>query len=1119
MVKLLRLTALVYFLLVSNTLITAQQWTVTYEADIVTRGQRDIVPQNYITYQVDNDAIKEKLWKAPHESEVPIRESFTFLTIGLPDGTADVFRMVRYDMMESELASAHPDIRTFRGISVSDEYRYIRIDWTSNGMRAVIRDPDGHMYIDPYQRNDLRHRIAYYKKDFYRDGEWSCGVEGESLDIPEKPGARVGDCDFRSYRLAVATTGEYSNYFGATSSSQSALVLSEVVTAVNRQNDVYEFDFAVRFILINNNANVFYYSPGTDPFSGDACTQLNQNQTNMTNVIGGANYDIGHVFSVGSGGCAQLNALCSSTGKARGATGLNPPTGDPFYIDYVAHELGHQFGGNHTQNNACNRNASTAMEPGSASTIMGYAGICNPNVQSNSDPYFHGISLQEAANLIGSVSCHQIVSTANDPPVVSNVPNYTIPISTPFVLTASATDPNNDPLTYCWEQWDQEVGVMPPASTNTLGPMFRSVLPTNSPSRYFYNLPALTANTNPTWEELPSVARMMEFRVTVRDIHNGQYGCTDEDNTIITTVATAGPFVVTSQNTGASWAEGSEQTITWNVANTTASPVSCANVKISLSYDGGFTYPEVLLANTPNDGSAEVTIPAGTTAAGRIMVSAVGNIFFDINNQHITITPGLPNFTLSINPEQIDECNEGSVETVVSVGSFMGFSDVVNLTLLNAPPGASVTFIPSVVIPGGTSTLTISNIGNLFGTYMPVIRGNSSTGDIDVPFPVTLTTPAAAPALQLPANDAENVDLRTEFIWSPVTNATVYEYQVSENITFTPLTLSGTIATNQFLVSTLLTSDRTYYWRVRSNNICGNSAWSEVSKFKTMICQSANSTDVPVPISHGGMPTITSDLEILIDEEIIDMNVINLAGTHAYVDNLRFTLISPLGTEVVFWDRPCGDHDNFNIHFDDEAANSNWPCPPTNGLTYKPDATFNPFNGESSLGIWTLRVQDLQAQNGGSLNSWGLRVCHGQTCDLMVSVADGTGPGSLPFVIDCSGDGDTIWLSPDFAGKTIEIGGLPLAIDKDVTIVALGAHTTITGTGTRVFEIMPGNEVGFKDVYLKAATSMLGGALVNQGILTLENVVVEANPLVSGATLIQNVDGELKLIGDCRISQ
>jgi hypothetical protein len=240
----------------------------------------------------------------------------------------------------------------------------------------------------------------------------------------------------------------------------------------------------------------------------------------------------------------------------------------------------------------------------------------------------------------------------------------------------------------------------------------------------------------------------MEFRVTVRDIHNGQYGCTDEDNTIITTVATAGPFLVTSQNSGGSWAEGSMQTITWNVANTTASPVSCANVKISLSYDGGFTYPAVLLASTPNDGSADVQVPPGTTADGRIMVSAVGNIFFDINNQDITIVPGVPNFTISLNPNMINECNDGTVQTTVTVGSFMGFNNPVTLSLLNPPPGAGIAFIPSVVVPGNTSTLTISNLTGLFGNYTPVVRGSSTTGNIDVSFPLTLTTPAPAPAVE-----------------------------------------------------------------------------------------------------------------------------------------------------------------------------------------------------------------------------------------------------------------------------------------------------------------------------------------------------------------------------------
>ena len=528
----------------------AQRWSVMDPLQIEVVAKRDILPDKYITYQVEPNIINQILSTAPDELTHSFQESNTLLTVGLADGTTDLFRMVRYRMMESELSAEFPEMKTYKGISTTNPYRTIRADWTQNGFRAVIRDLSGKTYIDPFQRKDINHCIVYYKKDITSKDEWTCGVESVNSGVTT-PNQRVGDCTFRSYRLAQAANGEYSNFFGATSVADVGIVMSEVVTAINRVNEVYEADVSVRLILVANTDTLFFYNPSTDPYTnGNGSTMLGQNQTTCDNRIGSSNYDIGHVFSTGGGGVAYLQAVCNNNLKAGGVTGQPTPEGDPFYIDYVAHEMGHQFGGNHTQNNNCNRNGATAMEPGSASTIMGYAGICAPNVQNNSDDYFHGVNLQEIANHVIATNCDVVVSTANDPPVVANLLNYTIPISTPFVLTASATDPDNDPLTYCWEQWDQEVGTMPPASTNTVGPMFRSLLPTTSPSRYFYNLTDLTNNVNPTWEELPSVGRTMEFKVVVRDFYNSMYGCTDEDNTIITTTATSGPFTVTSQNPG-----------------------------------------------------------------------------------------------------------------------------------------------------------------------------------------------------------------------------------------------------------------------------------------------------------------------------------------------------------------------------------------------------------------------------------------------------------------------------------------------------------------------------------------------------------------------------------------
>ncbi|MBK8427672.1 MAG: propanediol utilization protein, partial [Lewinellaceae bacterium] len=349
--------------------------------------------------------------------------------------------------------------------------------------------------------------------------------------------------------LCRACTGEYTFYHGNTVAGAQAAM----VTTMNRVNGVFEKDCAVRMIIIANNNSIIYTDAGTDPYSnGNPGAMIGQNQTNCDAVIGNANYDIGHLFGTNSGGLASLFSVCDNADKARGVTGSGAPIGDPFDIDYVAHEMGHQFGANHTQyNNGCNRNNATAIEPGSASTIMGYAGICAPDVQLNSDAYFSTASLFEIRPFVATNGCETEVAIANVAPTVAPVSNYSIPISTPFVLTASATDPNGS-LTYCWEQIDAYSAPIQPMnpilSTNTTGPMFRSFNPVTSPSRYFPAFADVLSNTNPMWEELPSIGRALNFRVTVRD-NVATAGCTGEASNTVTTVAAAGPFVVTAPNT------------------------------------------------------------------------------------------------------------------------------------------------------------------------------------------------------------------------------------------------------------------------------------------------------------------------------------------------------------------------------------------------------------------------------------------------------------------------------------------------------------------------------------------------------------------------------------------
>jgi len=1108
-------------LILSSGHLLAQNWSVVEPQNIMVAGKKDIIPQVYKTYHIDHEEMRSLLWSTPNDYLTKPTNSQMLVRVGLADGTADIFRMVQYDIMEAPLAAQYTGIKAFKGVSISNPYRTIRADWTMRGFRAVINDLDGKTYIDHYQRNDMSNCIVYYAKDYSREIDWTCGTNEDAFHDSDADGGRLsGDCEFRSYRLAVATTSEYSNFFGATSPSDSELVMSEVVTATNRVNEVYEADFSTRLVLVGNTDDVFYYDAGSDPFSGSACDQLDQNQANMDAVIGSENYDVGHVFFVGSGGCAYRPSICGSL-KAGGATGLDPPTGDPFYIDYVAHELGHQFGGNHTQNNDCNSFLATRMEPGSASTIMGYAGICAPNVQDNSDAYFHGVNLDEINDEISSNSCHTILSLANAAPVVSNFPNHSIPISTPFVLTAEATDADGDPLTYCWEQWDNEVGSMPPSSTNTGGPMFRSVLPMASPSRYFPNLPSVIDGTNPTWEVLPSVGRAMEFRITVRDLYDGAYGCTDEDNTIITTVAASGPFLVTSQSSPTTWLEGASETITWDVANTTSDPVGCDHVDIFLSIDGGITFPILVAANETNDGSALVTVPTGTTDNGRLMVMASDNVFYNVNGAVITIDPGLPGYTMELNPSTVSECNDGDVETVVEVGQFMGYTDPVTLSILNLPPGATAAFDPVVVVPGNTSTLTISNLDGLFGMYTSTVHAVSTTGTKEEVFSVELLDPpSTSPTLVSPPNNSTEANTTPLLDWQPIGGVIQFNYQIAFDDAFNIIAQSGESFTGEFQVTTPLIADQQYYWRIRGVNSCGAGEWSSEFTFTTMSCFTVMSTDVPKFISETDQPTVFSTLNASVEMMITDIDVIGLIGTHTYVNDLKFTLIAPDDSERLIWNRPCDNHENFDINFDDEAADSNWPCAPTDGLTYKPSNTLSFFDGKGSDGVWTLKIEDVESGDDGYLNSWGIKVCGELMCQLMVTELSGTEPGSLRAAINCATNGDTIRLTSLLAGDTIDIGAFPLLLNKDLVILGEAADISITGSGTRVFEVNATTVVELNGVKLISGTALTGGAINNTGSLRLRSVIIDNHPIIQGATLIHNTPGATLIIeGDCVIQE
>lgn len=649
-------------------------WTKISEeqTNALSKMDRASIPLKYSLFSLKLDDFKSALLNAPNDLT---GHSNVIMSFPNADGVVMNYEIYKAPIMEESLANKYPDIKSYSGKNLEDPTSSIRFSVTNFGLHAMIFSENGTYYIDAYT-TDKKNYIVYNKSDITRSKSFQCHVkdnfklDNQPLESDKNSILRTSDGRFRTFRLAMACTIEYAAFHvnaaglnGGTLAQKKAAVLSAMTVTMTRVNAIYERDMSMRMVLIANQDPILFID--SDNFTNnDAFALIDESQAQITAIIGNANFDIGHTVSTGGGGLAGTSP-CVNGQKASGITGSGAPVGDPYDIDYVAHEMGHQFGANHTFNNSCggNRNNSTAVEPGSGTTIMAYAGICGPNIQNNSDDHFHAISIAEMLSRINSTAnCANSIVNNNTAPLVNAGIDYTIPKGTAYVLKGIATDANNDALTYCWEQTDTQISTQPPTQLATSGPSYRSRTPSSSPDRFMPVLSSVIAgNLNPTWEVTPNTARTINFALTVRDNRMPNGGQTGRDNTIITVNGVAGPFTVTSQNTtGISYTGLSNQIFTWNVAGTTANGVNTANVKITLSTNNGLTFPTVLIASTLNDGSESVQIPNGINSTNcRVKIEAVGNLFYSVNSTRFTITNSLSsnsfdfdNFNLFPNPNK-----------------------------------------------------------------------------------------------------------------------------------------------------------------------------------------------------------------------------------------------------------------------------------------------------------------------------------------------------------------------------------------------------------------------------------------------------------------------------------
>ncbi|MBL4669186.1 MAG: T9SS type A sorting domain-containing protein [Flavobacteriales bacterium] len=966
---------------------TVNYWTKSVQpaASLLNKSASNL-PSNSEFYELNITALRLALANAPLRNQVNT-VSATIIDFPIANGKTEQFRILEAPVMHPDLAAKYPNIKSYVGKGIDDPSAMIRFSLSDEkGLSSMILSgTKNSMFIEPYTTNLATYAVYTRSSSENRNHIFNCLTDDVPYEFKKSPNANK-DADgqsLRTFRLAMSATGEYTTWHGGTK----AQALAAMNTTMTRVNGVYEVDFAITMVLIANNDDVIYTNSGSDPYTGSLNAQL---QSTLTSVIGEANYDVGHLVhqagNNGNAGC--IGCICVDGSKGSGYTSHSTPQGDDFDIDFVAHEMGHQFGGNHTHTHGANEGSGAQMEPGSGSTIMGYAGITGASdVQPHSDDYFHYFNIKQITNYIGTTSCQTSTALTNATPTANAGSNYTIPRGTAFILEGSGTDADaGDVLTYCWEQGD--VGFTASTSvsaTNTSGPNFRSIVPTTSPNRYMPKLTDVIAgNLTTQWETVSDVARTMNFALTVRDNAPG-VGQNKIDLMQVTVNGSSGPFTVTSQTTAVSWDEGASKQITWNVANTTAAPVSAANVDIFLSLDGGLTYPLTLATNVPNNGTATITVPtASTTSTARVMVRGSGNIFYALNTTNFSITAS--EFVLNFLPAATANslCAPGSATYNFTYNTFLGFSQVTTFSATGLPAGTTVSFNPATATADGTPVImTINGITiGAVGNYAITVTGTAPSPLIVKNAAITLdvfSSALTATTLTSPTNGALSVLGPIVFTWIADPNASAYDIDIATDAAFTAIVDNATgLITNSY-TSSSLASNTIHYWRVRPSNMCGNGSFSTSFDFTTSNCNNYVSTDVSVNISSSGTPTITSTINITTSGIINDLDVTNLTGTHSWINDLIVTLTSPQGTSVILWDQICFNENDFNVNFDDGATPGALPCPPIGGGTYQPQGSLANYNGEDVLGIWTLTIDDMANQDGGSLDSWELDICFNTT--------------------------------------------------------------------------------------------------------------------------------------------
>ena len=824
-------------------------------------------------------------------ADVPSRKnigSSPMVVINFPDkkGNMERFQVSETSTLAPEIAIKYPNIKTYVGFSLDNPGGRIRFSVTPQGLKTMSTYPNKPaLFTVPLNKGDESLYITYdrsmridSKKDF------ECLTENENVPIKEiiSFNRDANDQILRTLRIAISTTGEYTNFWDDgddTNGDAQEDALAALVSTLNRTNEVFEVDMAITFQLVTG-TEIIYPTSSTDPYTGSFNSQL---QSTLTSEVGESNYDIGHLFNYGgnNGNAGCIGCVCVDGQKGSGFSSHSftdndggPNMDDFFDIDYVPHEIGHQMGGNHTFSQS-NEGTGVNYEPGSGTTIMGYAGITGANdVQDHSDPYFHYGTINQVLNNLDTRTCWTSTEITNNPPVADAGDDYTIPQGTAFKLVGSATDSDEeDVLTYTWEQVDSGTTTSSnfgPAKTS--GAVWRSRPPSTNPTRY---MPARSrvlsgelTETNPqetedntSWETVSTVGRALNFALTVRDRSEtngvGQFPQSDFDFMTVTVDGDSGPFAVTSQTTNETWNVGESQTVTWDVAGTDTGSVNTSSVNIYLSTDGGLTFPFSAASNVANDGSHTFSVPPadGDSDQLRVMVEGNDNIFYAINSTNFSLQES--EFAMTVEEPSVTVCSPNDVIYNFTYNTFLGFTGTTSFSTEGLPSGLSATFSSNTASTDGEGIeLVVSNIGVLNeGTYNFQITGTSGAivKSTDVDFSV-FSNILEIPVLTSPSMNITGVGLSPVFSWEEISNTSSYDIEIATDQQFSSVLFSENISTNSFSGASLEEST-VYYWRVKAKNTCGEGDFSEISSFTTQNCS--------VCFSDGNTSYVTSTTRVV----------------------------------------------------------------------------------------------------------------------------------------------------------------------------------------------------------------------------------------------------------------